>query len=126
MENTDIEESESEVFGQQIIGETTNRMRMEGMDRDRFLTCIVSDDDDEDDPDDVDMEEIEGEKDEVFERDDDETEEKLKGNKNDNREETGEKDPCGGCQKPVTWKSRGHNVYGVKCGGILRRNALDY
>merc|ERR1711873_132911 len=81
---------------------------MEGTDRDRFLTCIVSDDDDdEDDPDDVDMEEIEGEKDEVFERDDDETEEKLKGNKNDNREETGEKDPCGGCQKPVTWKSRG-------------------
>ena len=77
-----MEESEKEVLGQQIIEETTNRMRMEGIDRERFKTCIDEDEDDvDDDTDDaVEMDEIEGESnEEVFEVDDAETEEKPKG-----------------------------------------------
>ena len=80
MENIDMEESEKEIFGQQIIGETTNRMRMEGIDREeRFQTCRNNVDEDNDDTDDTgEMDEIEWESDdEVFEEDDVEKEEKL-------------------------------------------------
>ena len=112
-ENKEIEESESEVFGQQIIGETTNRLRMEEMDRE---------DENENDNDNGEIEEIEeGDSDEVFEEqsknknnieknEKDKEVEEDEGEKTcgkNNEQKKGNVDPCGECSKPVKEKPWG-------------------
>ena len=68
MEN---EESEGEVYNQLAINATTNRLRIDGNDRDRFLSCRIEDEVEDDESDNKEINETEEENNEDNDKNDD-------------------------------------------------------